>query len=65
MDADEIAAFERRPDRDDLVALRRADDAAKVRGKDVDPLDVVAPRRHRACVERGAHDAPIRRRSPG
>jgi predicted HD phosphohydrolase len=36
---DEIAAFERRPDRDDLVALRRADDAAKVRGQGVSGLD--------------------------
>jgi len=35
----EVTEFERRPDRDDLVALRRADDAAKVRGATVDPLD--------------------------
>ena len=40
---DEIAAFERRPDRDDLVALRRADDAAKVRGKVVPGLDPWRP----------------------
>jgi predicted HD phosphohydrolase len=38
MTADEVAGFERRPDRDDLVALRRADDAAKVRGAVPDPL---------------------------
>jgi predicted HD phosphohydrolase len=42
----EVTAFERRPDRDDLVALRRADDAAKVRGATVDSLDV-----WRAAVE--------------
>ena len=36
---DEIAAFEQRPERNDLVALRRADDAAKVRGKQVTGLD--------------------------
>ena len=33
MTSEEAAAFARRPDRDDLVTLRRADDAAKVRGK--------------------------------
>jgi len=38
MDATEVATFERRTDRDDVVALRRADDAAKVRGRVVDPL---------------------------
>jgi predicted HD phosphohydrolase len=38
MDATEVAAFERRADRDDVVALRRADDAAKVHGQVVDPL---------------------------
>jgi predicted HD phosphohydrolase len=38
MTADEVAEFARRPDRDDLVALRRADDAAKVRGATVDSL---------------------------
>jgi predicted HD phosphohydrolase len=43
----EVSDFERRPDRDDLVALRRADDAAKVRGATVDPLDS-----WRATVER-------------
>jgi predicted HD phosphohydrolase len=35
----EITAFERRTDHVDLVALRRADDAAKVRHAVVDPLD--------------------------
>jgi predicted HD phosphohydrolase len=35
----ECRAFESRSDRDDLVALRRADDAAKVRGAAVDPVD--------------------------
>jgi predicted HD phosphohydrolase len=39
MDADEVVAFERRPERADLVVLRRADDAAKVRGKVVPGLD--------------------------
>lgn len=39
MGAAEVADFERRPDGDDLVALRRADDAAKVRGKSVPGLD--------------------------
>jgi predicted HD phosphohydrolase len=42
----ELDAFAARADRDDLVMLRRADDAAKVRGKVVRPLhawrDVVA-----------------------
>jgi predicted HD phosphohydrolase len=38
MHDDEIPGFEQRPDRDDLVALRRADDAAKVRGKAVADL---------------------------
>jgi predicted HD phosphohydrolase len=35
----ECRAFAARPDHDDLVALRRADDAAKVRGATVDPLE--------------------------
>jgi predicted HD phosphohydrolase len=35
MPAHEIAEFEQRADRDDLVVLRRADDAAKVRGATV------------------------------
>ncbi len=39
----EVAEFERRPDRDDLVALRRADDAAKVRGALVDPVESWRP----------------------
>lgn len=39
MTAAEVAEFEQRDDRDDLVALRRADDAAKVRGATVDALD--------------------------
>jgi predicted HD phosphohydrolase len=43
MTPDEVAEFERRTDRDDLVALRRADDAAKVRGAVVDPLDEWRP----------------------
>jgi predicted HD phosphohydrolase len=49
MDRAEVAAFGRRADRDDLVALRRADDAAKVRGKVVDPLDSLD--RWRSVVE--------------
>jgi predicted HD phosphohydrolase len=43
MTAGEVAAFEQRPDRDDLVALRRADDAAKVRHAPVDPLESWRP----------------------
>lgn len=39
----EVNDFERRPDRADLVALRRADDAAKVRGADVDALESWRP----------------------
>ena len=39
MTTTEVAEFERRPDRDDLIALRRADDAAKVRNATVDSLD--------------------------
>jgi len=39
----EVTEFEGRPDRDDLVALRRADDAAKVRGATVDPLESWRP----------------------
>jgi predicted HD phosphohydrolase len=38
MDAAEVAAFGGRADREDLVSLRRADDAAKVRGVVVAPL---------------------------
>jgi predicted HD phosphohydrolase len=49
MTADEAAEFEQRPDFDDLVALRRADDAAKVRNAALDPLD-----EWRATVERVA-----------
>jgi predicted HD phosphohydrolase len=39
MNGAERAAFEELPDFDACVALRRADDAAKVPGKDVPPLD--------------------------
>jgi len=39
MQPDEIAGFEQRADRDDLVVLRRADDSAKVRGKAVPDLE--------------------------
>jgi predicted HD phosphohydrolase len=49
MTAAEAAEFGRRPDRDDLVALRRADDAAKVRGASVEPLGA-----WRAAVEQVA-----------
>lgn len=49
MTPQEVSEFERRPDRDDLVALRRADDAAKVRNALVDPLDS-----WRAAVDRVA-----------
>jgi predicted HD phosphohydrolase len=43
MTAAEAAEFARRPDRDDLVALRRADDAAKVRGAAVEPVESWRP----------------------
>jgi predicted HD phosphohydrolase len=43
MSADEIDAFLARPDADALVALRRADEAAKVEGADVPGLDVWMP----------------------
>jgi predicted HD phosphohydrolase len=43
MTAAEVAAFERRRDRDDLVVLRRADDDAKVRNAVLDPLDAWRP----------------------
>jgi predicted HD phosphohydrolase len=49
MTSAEVTEFERRPDRADLVTLRRADDAAKVRGATVDRLDS-----WRAAVERVA-----------
>jgi predicted HD phosphohydrolase len=39
MTSEEAAAFARRADSDDLVSLRRADDAAKVRGKVVPGVD--------------------------
>ena len=39
MEPDETEAFEAIPEWEDLVALRRADDAAKVRGKAVPGLD--------------------------
>ena len=39
MEPDETEAFEAIPEWEDLVALRRADDAAKVRGKVVPGLD--------------------------
>jgi predicted HD phosphohydrolase len=39
LDPTERAAFERRPDFDALLALRRADDAAKERGRAVPPLE--------------------------
>ncbi len=38
MDPTEVREFERRPDFEACVALRRADDDAKVPGKDVPPL---------------------------
>jgi predicted HD phosphohydrolase len=39
MRGDEITSFERRPERADLLVLRRADDSAKARGKVVPGLD--------------------------
>ena len=39
MEPDETRAFVASPDHDDLVALRRADDAAKERGRIVPGLD--------------------------
>jgi predicted HD phosphohydrolase len=50
MSAAEAADFERRAERDDLVALRRADDAAKVRDAVPDPLGALAA--WRPVVER-------------
>jgi predicted HD phosphohydrolase len=43
MSAAEVAEFEVRPDRDDLVALRRADDAAKIRNAELDALEAWRP----------------------
>src|SRR4029077_20227270 len=43
MTAAEVAEFEQRPDRDDLVALRRADDSAKARNASVDALESWRP----------------------
>jgi predicted HD phosphohydrolase len=48
----EVADFARRSDRDDLVALRRADDAAKVRGAVVDPLESWRPVVQRVVIAR-------------
>ena len=39
MDENECAAFEGEPDADDALVLRRADEAAKVKGRDVPGLD--------------------------
>lgn len=39
MRGDEITSFEQRPERADLLVLRRADDSAKARGKVVPGLD--------------------------
>ena len=39
----EVDAFEAEPDHPDAVVLRRADEAAKVHGLEVDPLDVWLP----------------------
>ena len=70
MDADEAEAFVRHPDWEDLVALRRADDAAKIRGKAVPGLDAwaavveqvaAAPRDRRAQLAR-ERDVPVARR---
>jgi predicted HD phosphohydrolase len=47
MDAGEVAEFEQCPQRDDLLALRRADDRAKVRG-----AVVPGPDAWRSVVER-------------
>ena len=43
MSSAEVTEFERHADRADLVALRRADDAAKVRNAVLDPLDSWRP----------------------
>jgi len=43
MGPDEVEEFASLPERDDLVALRRADEAAKVRGKVVPALDAWRP----------------------
>ena len=51
MSAAEVADFAPRPDRDDLVALRRADDAAKVRGASVDALAAWRPAVERVAAQ--------------
>ena len=48
----EVTEFERRTDRADLVALRRADDAGKVRNASVDPLDTWRPAVERVVAAR-------------
>jgi predicted HD phosphohydrolase len=55
MAPDEVAAFEGLPDRDDLVALRRADDAAKVRNAALDPLDSWRPAVERVAATHRHH----------
>jgi predicted HD phosphohydrolase len=53
MSPNEVRAFAQRPDRDDLLVLRRADDAAKVRGEVADP-------RRALPAWRGVVDAVVR-----
>jgi predicted HD phosphohydrolase len=50
MTADEVHEFARRSDREDLVVLRRADDAAKVRNAMVDRLESWRPAVERVAV---------------
>ena len=59
MDADEVGEFERRPQRDSLLALRRADDRAKVRGAVVPDPDT-----WRSVVERITARSPVPARDP-
>jgi predicted HD phosphohydrolase len=54
MSDDEVEAFAARPERDALVALRRADDAAKVPGLDVRPPEAWRPALD-AVAARAAH----------
>ena len=43
MSPDEVTEFEAEPDHLDAIVVRRADEAAKVHGLSVDPLDVWVP----------------------
>jgi predicted HD phosphohydrolase len=57
MTAEEADAFAARPDADDLVALRRADDVAKARGKQVPGLDTWVGRLEQVAAAHAAAGA--------